>query len=199
MKDFNTANSQDELIPAGTIARATFKLKGGGNHGEHNLLSKSDNTGSIGLNAYFTIDDGKYKGRRIYQLIGIEGVKRNAEGEDVWGDMGCSLIRSIIESSHNIHPTDKSEKARKIRAIASYNDLEGLKCLIKIGVEVNKTGAFSDKNKIFAAITPADKNYTSLMNAAIGATSNPQYNNNNNTSGSVDASTNTEPDDDIPF
>ena len=79
MKDFNTANSQDELIPAGTIARATFKLKGGGNYGEHNLLSKSDNTGSIGLNAYFTIDDGKYKGRRIYQLIGIEGVKRKLE------------------------------------------------------------------------------------------------------------------------
>ena len=48
MKDFNTANSQDELIPAGTIARATFKLKGGGNYGEHNLLSKSDNTGGSG-------------------------------------------------------------------------------------------------------------------------------------------------------
>ena len=195
MKDFNTANSQDELIPAGTIARATFKLKGGGNHGEHNLLSKSGKTGSIGLNAYFTIDDGKYKGRRIYQLIGIEGVKRNAEGEDVWGDMGCSLIRSIIESGHNIHPTDKSEKARKIRAIDSYNDLEGLKCLIKIGVEVNKTGEFSDKNKIFAAITPANKDYSTLMNAPIGTTSNPQDNNN----GTANASTNTEPDDDIPF
>ena len=179
MIDFNNADSRAELIPAGTIAKATLKLKGGGNYGEHNLLYKSDKTGSVGLNVYFTIDSGKYKGRRIYQLIGIEGTKKNAEGEDLWGNMGKSLIRSILESVHNIYPTDKSEKAVKIRSIISYNDLEGLQCLIKIGVETDKTGAYADKNKIFAALTPADKDYSTLMNPVITSKteSNTSYSN----------------------
>jgi hypothetical protein len=179
MIDFNNAESRAELIPAGTIAKATLKLKGGGNYGEHNLLYKSDKTGSIGLNVYFTIDGGRYKNRRIYQLIGIEGAKKNAEGQDLWGNMGKSLIRSILESAHNIHPTDKSEQAVKIRSIASYNDLEGLQCLIKIGVETDKTGTYADKNKIFAALTPLDKDYTTLMNTSITSTEIAKNSNNN--------------------
>ena len=165
MIDFNNANPQDELIPAGTIAKVTLKLKGGGNYGEHNLQHQSDNTGSIGLNVFFTIDEGKYKGRKFYQLIGIKGAKKNAEGADVWGDMGGSLIRSILESAYNIHPNDKSERSIKARSLESYNDLEGLQFVVKIGVEIDKTGQYSDKNKIVAAITPADKNYTTLMSA----------------------------------
>lgn len=188
MIDFNNAISHIELIPGGTITKARLSLKGSGNHGDGNLLHKSEKTGSVGINVYFTITGGKYKDRKIYQLIGLEGVKKNADGDDIWGSMGHSFIRSILESAHNIHPIDKSEKAVKIRNLDSYNDLEGLECIIKIGVEEDKTGKYHDKNKVKSSLTPAHKDYSIYMSAIPTA-----YNNTH-----TDANSNLA-DDEIPF
>ena len=158
MMNLNNAQPQFSLIPRNTIAKVMMEIQPG-DYGEDNLLTRSEHTGSIGLSVQFTVLDGEYKGRKIKQLIGIEGTKRNKYGRDIWADMGHSLLRAVIESAHNIDPKDESEKARKIRDIKSYKELVRLTCQVNIEVEVDKTGKYKDKNKVTRAITPNVKDY----------------------------------------
>jgi len=163
--DFNTAESSSyDLIPDGTIARATLDIQPGNYMG--GFLSKNENTGSIGLKAEFTITSGEYKGRKVYQLIGVEGMKKDEAGNDKWGGMGRKLIRSLLESARGVSSKDDSDRAVAARKIASYSELKGLSCLVKIGIEEDKTGQYKDKNKVVRAITIDSKDYKEFKDDA---------------------------------
>jgi hypothetical protein len=56
-----------------------------------------------------------------------------------------------------------SEAAATARKINSFEDLDGLEVVIKIGIESNKSGAYPDKNRIFSIITPDNKLYKTYM------------------------------------
>jgi hypothetical protein len=156
--DFNTAESSSyDLIPEGTIARAELNLQQGNYMG--GFLNKNENTGSIGLKAEFTLTGGEYKGRKVYQLIGVEGMKKDEQGNDKWGGMGRKLIRSLLESARGVSSKDETQAAIDARKIKSYAELNGLSCVIKIGVEEDKTGQYKDKNKVVRAITIDSKDY----------------------------------------
>ncbi|WPY01504.1 hypothetical protein Trichorick_01417 (plasmid) [Candidatus Trichorickettsia mobilis] len=175
--NFNNAEPQVSLIPKGTIAKAAVTLRGG-NHGDEALLSKSEKTGSIGLNVEFTITEGEYKNRKIFQLLGIQGNKKDDSGNDIWGSMGRSLIRGILESAHNISHEDESPKAQAIRDLDKFSKLNNLQCLVKIGVEVDKTGQYDDKNKVIKIITLGTKEYNEYYNTnpiASNQVSNGKY------------------------
>ncbi|WP_341820846.1 hypothetical protein [Wolbachia endosymbiont (group A) of Myopa testacea] len=146
--DFNTAKSQSNLIPRGTMVKVKMAIKPGG---YEDWYTKSYTTGSIYLNAEFTVTEGPYAKRKIYQVIGIKSGKANVEREDVWGEMGRSMIRSILESARNIHPHDNSEKAILGRKLNSIADLNGLEFRTKVGIEADRHG---EKNKIVMVITP---------------------------------------------
>lgn len=161
-RDFNNIDpasySSYDLIPAGTIANATIKIREG-NYGENDYLIKNERTGSIGIKVEFTVSSGDHRGRKIFQLIGIEGIKKDEPGNDKWGAMGRKLIRAILESAHNLEPTDTSERAAAIRNLSSFGKLNDLNCLIKVGIEEDKTGQYEDRNKIVAVITNNQKEY----------------------------------------
>ncbi|NSX82968.1 hypothetical protein GOM44_00160 [Wolbachia endosymbiont of Atemnus politus] len=140
--DFNTAKSQSNLIPRGTTVKVKMAIKPGGY--EH-WFTRSPNTGSIYLNTEFTVIEGPYARHKIYQAIGVKSGKANAEGEDVWREMGRSMIRSILESARDIHPHDNSEKAVLGRKLNSIADLNGLEFSAKVGIEADSYG---EKNKI---------------------------------------------------
>ena len=146
LTDFNTAKSQNGLIPKGTIVKVKMAIKPGGH--EH-WLTKSPTTGSIYLNAEFTVIEGPYAKYRIYQAIGIKSGKAEG-GEDSWGESGRSMIRSILESARNISPDDTSERANAARKLNSIADLNGLEFIVKIGIENDRYG---EKNKIAMVIT----------------------------------------------
>ena len=162
MIDFNSVAPAFSLIPAGTIAKAVITLKSG-NYGEQKLLTKSDKTGSIGLNVCFTITSGNYANRKIHQLIGFQGAKKDENGKDRWAEMGLSLIRSIIESSRNINPAATTPEAMEKRKV-TLSELHNMQPIIKIGIEVDKSGKYPDKNKVFMAVTPDKKEYNEFMN-----------------------------------
>lgn len=148
LTDFNTAKSQSNLIPKGTTVKVKMAIKPGG---YECWFTKSPTTGSIYLNAEFTVIEGPYARQKIYQAIGIKSGKANVEREDVWGEMGRSMIRSILESARNIHPHDNSEKATLARKLNSIADLNGLEFRAKVGIESDRYG---EKNKIATVITP---------------------------------------------
>ncbi|WP_353281804.1 hypothetical protein [Wolbachia endosymbiont (group B) of Horisme vitalbata] len=148
LTDFNNAKLQSSLIPKGTIVKVKMAIKPGG---YENWFTKNYTTGSIYLNVEFTVTEGPYAKRKIFQIIGIKNGKAEGE-EDIWGESGRSMLRSILESSRNIHANDTSEKAvtaRKINSIADFNDLE---FTVKVGVETNNT--YGDRNRITTVITP---------------------------------------------
>ncbi len=80
LTDFNTAKSQSNLIPKGTTVKVKMAIKPGGHE---NWFTKSYTTGSIYLNAEFTVTEGPYTKRKIYQVIGIKSGKASVEGEDI--------------------------------------------------------------------------------------------------------------------
>ncbi|WP_265022435.1 hypothetical protein [Wolbachia endosymbiont (group B) of Ischnura elegans] len=148
LTDFNTAKSQSNLIPKGTTVKVKMAIKPGG---YENWFTKSYATGSIYLNAEFTVTEGLYAKRKIFQVIGIKSGKASVEGEDVWAEAGRSMLRSILESARNIHSNDTSEKAVIARKINSIADFNGLEFTAKVGIEADRYG---EKNKITTIITP---------------------------------------------
>ncbi|MFP3034050.1 MAG: hypothetical protein ACEY3C_00515, partial [Candidatus Tisiphia sp.] len=85
LTDFNNAKLQSNLIPKGTIVKVKMAIKPGG---YENWFTKSYATGSIYLNVEFTVTEGPYAKRKIFQVIGIKSGKARVEGEDTWGESG---------------------------------------------------------------------------------------------------------------
>lgn len=158
MIDFNNAEPQNrfDLIPANTIAKARLVLKAG-NDSVDNFVTRSKNGDTAYLNCEFIILEGEHAKRKIFDKIGVEG-------PDKWVNMGKARIRAILESAKNIQQKDLSETATKARQIDSFEELNNLDVVIKIGIEHDKSGQYQDKNRILSIITPDHFAYAEFMN-----------------------------------
>ena len=158
-KDFNDAELQQEysLIPVNTFAKARLVIKPG-NHFADPLLTGSKHSDSAYLSVEFIILEGQYAKRKVFDKIGITG-------NDTWINMGKARIRAILESAKNISPKDMSETAMTARKINSFEELNNLDVVIKIGVESDRNGVYGDKNKVVAIITPDHQSYREYMSA----------------------------------
>lgn len=146
--DFNNAKPQGNLIPKGTTIKVKRAIKPGG---YESWFTRSLATGSIYLNAEFTVIEGPYAKRKIFQIIGVKSGK--VEGtEDAWGESGRSMIRSILESARNISTDDTSEPANAARKLNSIADLNGLEFTAKVGIEADSR--YGNRNRITTVITP---------------------------------------------
>ena len=101
--------------------------------------------------------EGPYSKRKIFDKIGLAG-------SDVWVNMGKARIRAILESAKGINPRDMSEMAMAARQISSFDELNGLDCVIKIGIERDKQGQYQDRNRVVSIITPEHISYSEYMN-----------------------------------
>lgn len=158
MIDFNDACSQSsfELIPANTIAKARLVLKAGNDQADP-MVTNSKNGDTSYLNCEFIILEGQYAKRKIFDKIGLSG-------RDNWINMGKARIRAILESAKGINPKDMSEMAVRGRQINSFDELNNLDCVIKIGIEHDKNGKYQDKNRVTSIITPDHISYSEYMN-----------------------------------
>jgi hypothetical protein len=121
--------------------------------GYEHWFTKSPTTGSIYLNTEFTVIEGSYAKHNIYRKIGI----KSSKAEDTWGEMGRSMIHSILESTRVIYQHDNSESATLARKLNSVAELNGLEFTVKVGVI---TDVYGEKNKIASVVTPDyRKNY----------------------------------------
>ena len=148
LTDFNNAKLQSSLIPKGTTVKVKMAIKPGG---YEDWFTKSYDTGSIYLNAEFTVIEGPYAKCKIYQIIGIKSGKSEGK-EDTWGESGRSMLRSILESARNIHANDTSEKAVNARKTNSIADFNGLEFTAKVGIEADSR--YGDRNRIATVVTP---------------------------------------------
>ena len=149
-----------ELIPPGTLATVIMRIRPGG-VGEDGLLTRSEKGDCEMLNVEYTVVDGPYARRKIFENQIIEGT---TQGQKDMAQHYCGVRKQILESARNIKKGDTSPQARAAYQ-ADLGDFDGLIFPVKIGVErgkPRKDGSgenYDDKNIIAAVITPDKKEY----------------------------------------
>ncbi len=172
--------SNYDLIPSGTLAKVRMTIKSGGyNDPEQGwtdgYVTKSNETGSIFLEAEFIVLEGQYAKRKVWGKIGL--YSKNGPG---WGNMGMAFIKSAINSAKGFSAKDDSEIAVLARSIKGFASLDGLEFVAKSSTSFDKHGEI--RNEINTAITPDHKDYAALMGrAAIQTTNKNDANTNTNT------------------
>lgn len=163
--DFNNAETQREggLIADGTIAPVHLTIRPG-NSGEGGWLKRSKDGGSMALDCEFTVTEGPFAKRKFWSLFTVEGT---TEGHQKAADISASRIRGILESAHGVRPDDESDAAKSKRRLNSWGDLNDVRFIAKIGIEVAKPGSgFKDKNTLDAAVTPDRKAWVKVEQPA---------------------------------
>jgi len=158
--DFNDAQSNSNVIPKGTLAKVRLTLRPGGfddpMQGWTGGYAKRGNSGSVYLDAEYTVLEGPYAKRKIWSLIGLYSPK----GPD-WANMGRSLVRGILNSSRGISDKDNSPEAQARRRINGFADLDGLEFVARIDIGQDTNG--EDKNEIKSAVMPDHRDYAQVM------------------------------------
>ena len=163
--DFNDATPVD-LIPKGELVKVILAIRNGGyndpqNHWTGGYATRAQ-SGSVYLNAEYTVIEGPYQGRKIFELIGLYSPK----GEN-WGRMGRNRMRQILNSAYGFSNSDMSEAAQKARQIKGFGDFNGLELVIRIKHETNMDGEL--EAKVASVDTKDIHRYGSLMGGGGGA------------------------------
>ena len=173
--DFNSAQSNSNVIPKGTLAKVRLTIRPGGfddpSQGWTGGFAKRAATGAVYLDAEYTVVDGPFARRKIWSLIGLYSPK----GPD-WANMGRSLIRGILNSARGISDKDNSPEAQARRRINGFGDLDGLEFVARIDIGQDTNG--DDKNEVRGAVTPDHRDYAALMGTValpIGTTAPQGY------------------------
>ena len=166
--DFNDAPQANNIIPKGTIARVRMTLRPGGfddpSQGWTGGYAKRGNTGSVYLDAEYTVIEGPFAKRKIWSLIGLYSPK----GPD-WANMGRAYVRSLLNSARGLSDKDNSPQAQTARKISGLGDLDGLEFIARIDVGTDANG--EEKNDIRTALTKDHKDYPSDLNTGVHASS----------------------------
>jgi hypothetical protein len=160
--DFNDARQNANLIPKGTIARVRLTIRPGGFNdpaqGWTGGYAKRGTTGSVYLDAEYTVLEGPYAKRKIWSMIGLYSTK----GPD-WGNMGRSFVRGILNSARGLSDKDNSPEAQNARRISGFADLDGIEFVARIDVGTDSNG--EEKNDIRQVVTRDHKEYAAVMGA----------------------------------
>lgn len=177
--DFNTAEPQQsfDIIPRGTLVKVHMNIIQGG-YGERHIHPWADGyptlfeTGRVYLQTESVILAGEHKKRKIWTQIGLYSPKG-----PLYGEIGRSLIRSILNSARGLSDKDTSPKTEAARRTQGFKDLDDIEFVARLGIDVNdRTG--EEFNVIKAALTPDHKNYHALFSQNPGSESSlPQKTN----------------------
>jgi hypothetical protein len=151
---------ETELIPHGTVATVSLKIRAGG-AGEGGLLKRSKNGDCEMLDLEFVVVDTPHVRRKFWEYLILAGT---TDGHAKAAEVSRGTLRAIIESAKGIKPEDVSPQARQARTV-ELKDIDGMTFVAKIGVEKGKprndgSGEnYADKNILAAVVTPDKKDW----------------------------------------
>jgi hypothetical protein len=161
--DYSTAPAPRgdlEAVPQGTIATVSLHIKAG-SVGEDGMLTRSQDGSCEMLVAEFTIIDGPYKGRKIWERMILVG---STPGHAQAIDISHGTLKAILDATRGLKPDDMSDAARAARTV-ELRAFEGATFLAKLGIEKggpvkDKPGEFwPDKNTLAMVITNDKKEW----------------------------------------
>jgi hypothetical protein len=162
--DFNGSPEQrsGDLIPNSTVVPVHMTVRAG-NAGEGGWMRRSKDGGSLALDCEFTVIEGPHAKRKFWMLYTLDGT---TDGHAKAAQISGGAIRAILEAVNGVNPSDQSPEAKAKRKIESYGDLDGLRFLVKVGIEKGgknpQGGEYPDKNKIMEVITPDKQGWVKL-------------------------------------
>lgn len=154
MFNLNNAETTNDLIPDGTVARAILTLRPG-SHGDGGWCKKAS-SGALMLDTEWTITEGKFAKRKVWRLMMVTG-------NDTAVGITMRQLRAAIEGHYGIKPDDMSPEAQAKRNI-TIDQLNGIEACIQIGIE--KSEGYADKNTIKNVIPPGDTRFLAKGQAA---------------------------------
>jgi hypothetical protein len=136
--DFNDAGEQKsfDVIPDNTIATVQLTIRPGG-AGEGGWLRRSKDGASEMVDCEFTVVDGTYAKRKVFQLYTVHGT---TPGHVEAAEISRKAFCAMLESAHGFRPDDKSEAAKAARQIQGYQDLDQLRFVVRLGVRPPQNG-----------------------------------------------------------
>lgn len=162
MLDLNTAEiskPQGQPIPDGTLVPVHMSVRPGGS-GPDGWLRRSQ-AGALMLDCEFTVLEGEYAKRKLWQLYILEG---ETEGHAKAATISKSAIRSMVESARGIRPSDDSEAAKAARMLSSFEQLDGLRFWIVVKVESRE--GYAPRNVVKYVVTPENSDWRQLEQQA---------------------------------
>ena len=158
--NFNNADQNTgDLIPDKTKAKIIMTVRPGG-VGAGGWFTQSKSSPSIMLDCEFTVMNGQFAKRKFWQYL-------VTEGNETAVNISRQNIRSIIESSKGIDPSDYSEAATKARQLNDIAELNNVEFAGTIKIDKAKPGSgFDDQNRLKNIITPNSKDYKSVMDGS---------------------------------
>jgi hypothetical protein len=163
--DFNTAGGQRDVIPANTVVTLQMKINPGA-AGDGGWLTRSFDGGSEGLDCEYTVVDGEYAKRKVFQRLTLHGT---TEGHAEAGQISRNTLRAIIESARGILPNDRSEIAQQKRRLAGgWKELDGVRFIARLGVRPAKDG-YPAKNVLLEVLTPERTGWQQVEQAPVSS------------------------------
>jgi hypothetical protein len=161
--DFNTAGEQRsfDVIPAGTICTLQITIHPGG-VGDDGWLNRARDGASEHLDCEFTVVDGPFAKRRLWQKLTLHGT---TPGHAEAGEISRNTLRAILESARGIKPDDTSEAAQAARKVSSLRDFDGIRFVARLGVRPPQD-SYPAKNTISEVITPERQAWKKLEQVA---------------------------------
>jgi hypothetical protein len=162
--DFNDAGKQQsfDVIPDNTIVAVCLTVRPGG-AGPDGWLKRADTDKGIseGLDCMHTVIEGDHAKRKFFGSLTLSGTApTHAEA----GRISKTTLAAMLESARGIKPDDTSDAARKARQVTGYQDFDGLRFLVRVGVRPPQNG-YAAKNFVKEIITPDRKEWRQIEQA----------------------------------
>jgi len=155
-------NTEFELIPEGTIARAILLIKPNyltlEEFSNTPMFKESPHSSAKYIETEFTIVGGKFDKRKVWQNIFFDGDAKNDQGISKARINGLRTLRLLVDSMLGLDPKDVTPESNNKRKIPGVDALQGQEFCIKIGIEKGTNG-YSDKNKMVSPIAADHKEY----------------------------------------
>ena len=119
-------------------------------------MPRRGTTGSVYLDAEYTVLEGPYAKRKVWSMIGLYSTKGPGLGQH-----GPRLVRGILNSARGLSDKDNSPEAQNARRISGFADLDGIEFVARIDIGTDSNG--EDKNDIRQAVTRDHKDYALHM------------------------------------
>jgi hypothetical protein len=164
MLDLNDARPQlppaGELIPDGTFAKLKLTIRPGGADGavplDRGLLKASQSSDAKMLDCEFTLLEGPFARRKLWQNFTVAGGKLDEKGQSIGWNISKSSFRAMIDSALGLDPQDESQAAREQRMLQGLKHLDGITFIARIMVEPATSEQHKDTNRIAHIVLPGE-------------------------------------------
>jgi hypothetical protein len=171
MLDLNDARPQlppaGELIPDGTFAKLKLTIRPGGADGavalDKGLLKASQTSDARMLDCEFTVLEGPFARRKLWQNFTVAGGKLDEKGQSIGWNISKSSFRAMIDSALGLDPQDESQAAREKRMLQGLKHLDGITFIARIMVEPATSEQHKDANRIANIVLPGEAPYAPVM------------------------------------